>query len=303
MVNLKTKPAGKTYTFEGENFPSLTLREYADTWTEIPLALLPEEEQEGFVQLLTHCRADFAQNTPVLLVKAEKGVLKAVYGSALFRSGDEIVLKIGAIQVPVSQKEDKIMVGSLKGKITIVEKEDAKGEKYPTGICTLVGTDKQVFKVRVSLIQGLNASDIEATLLNEESITQFLAQVPTPTIGMHQLGVGEYEVLGTSLHEGDLGLSYKIHLENGVSVWARGNTENLLKSGWTKPEGAPLTLVISSVEEYTEGKYRVDNAFRLRLPELPSTMKTAQVVASESKDDEEDLTMGVDSSDLDQINF
>ena len=32
-------------------------------------------------------------------------------------------------------------------------------------------------------------------------------------------------------------------------------------------------------------------------------MKTAQVVASESKDDEEDLTMGVDSSDLDQINF
>jgi hypothetical protein len=54
----------------------------------------------------------------------------------------------------------------------------------------------------------------------------------------------------------------------------------------------PLTLVITQIEEISEGKYRVDNALRERLPRLTgelSNFPTIEVSATEVEEQERDL--------------
>lgn len=295
----QTQTVSQTFEFESVNFPSLTLRDdFGETWNDISLYSLSPVEQDGLCGLLN---ASGLSTLPaykpekVLLVKAEKGILKGVYGPALFRQGDQIILKIGENAGLVQQKGDRLLIGQLKGKITVIEKEDARKNKYPTAFCTFVSPDKSIFKVRVSLDsqqQGFSAGELEAVLVNEEPILPYLAQVPTPAVGMQNLDVGEYEVIATSIYEGEHGISYKLYLAIGITVWARGNSEVLLRSGYTKPVGVPLTLIITNIEEFAPGKFKVDNALRERLPQLaPSSQPQAETILTSAEEivDEDEI--------------
>jgi hypothetical protein len=290
----------QTFEFEQENFPSIVLREdLTEVWNDVALFSLPPNEQIGLQLLLTASgidkQADYDRDR-VLLVKADKSIPKQVYGPAIFRERrDRIVLKIGNNVALVEQKSDRFFVGELKGMIAVQTKEDASGKPYPVATISLVSKNKTLFKVRVSLDTQNNSfsvSDIEAALINEESILPFLAQVPTQTIKMHELGLGEWEVKAISQSEGEYGTSYKLHLASGAAVWAKGNSQILLDSGYQMQPNAPLTLVITQIEEISEGKYRVDNALRERLPRLtgdPSNFPTIDATATEVEEQEQDL--------------
>jgi hypothetical protein len=299
MNTTSRNKTSQTFEFEQENFPSIVLREdLSEVWNDVALSSLPPNEQIGLQLLLTASgidkQADYDEDR-VLLVKADKSIPKQIYGPAIFRDGDLIVLRIGNNVAPIEQKGDRFHVGELKGMIAVQTKEDASGKPYPVATISLVGNNKTVFKVRVSLDTQNNSfsvSDFEAALINEESIIPFLAQVPTQTIKMHELGLGEWEVKAISQSEGEYGTSYKLHLASGAAVWAKGNSQILLDSGYQMQPDVPLTLVITQIEEISEGKYRVDNALRERLPRLtgdPSNLSTIDATATEVEEPKEDL--------------
>jgi hypothetical protein len=167
----------QTFEFEQENFPSIVLREdLTEVWNDVALSSLPPNEQIGLELLLTASgidkQADYDRDR-VLLIKADKSIPKQVYGPAIFRDGDRIVLRIGNNVAPVEQKSDRFHVGELKGMIAVQTKEDASGKPYPVATISLVGKNKIVFKVRVSLDtqnNSISASDIEAALKNRAGI-------------------------------------------------------------------------------------------------------------------------------------
>jgi hypothetical protein len=161
----------------------------------------------------------------------------------------------------------------------------------------MVANNKTVFRVRVSLDTQNNsilASDIEATLINEESILPYLAQVPAQAIKMNELGVGEWEIKAISQSQGQYGNYFKLHLTNGIVARATGNSQIALEAGYQMKSGTPLTLVVTHIEEIGEGKYRVDNALRERLPRLNKTsillnVPTLEAVTEEVEEEEKPL--------------
>jgi hypothetical protein len=146
-----TTNATTTYEFESQNFPSLTLQEFEETWNDIALYSLPENERKSLEYLLENSGiASSSSYKPdkVLLVKAEKGILKGVYGPSIFRNGDSIILKVGENATPVEQKGDRLIVGKLKGKINVLEKEDSRLEKYATAYCSFVSPNQYLRQIR-----------------------------------------------------------------------------------------------------------------------------------------------------------
>jgi hypothetical protein len=292
------------HTFGKENFPSLILREdLSETWNNIALHSLPSEEKNGLSLLLEGSGIANSTNFDpdrVLLVKAQSGILKQVYGPAIFRDGERAILKVGSNEIALNQSGDRYLVGDLKGKINVQTKTDLTGVVYPVAYCSFVDKLKNVFKVRIDLDtqnEDVSASAIEATLVNEESILPYLAQVPVQAIKMHELGTGEYEVREIVESVGEYGLSFKIYLMSGLVVWAKENSQILLERGYCKKPDTPLTLVISKIEEIGDGKWQVDNALRERLPRLNGASTTPNVPTLEAVAEE------VEEKNLDELPF
>ncbi|HBY75471.1 MAG TPA: hypothetical protein DEG47_00310, partial [Cyanobacteria bacterium UBA11148] len=197
-----------------------------------------------------------------------------VYGPAIFRDDDQIVLKLGANLLPLTQSGDIFSIGKLRGKVSIVEEKDLAGNPYPKATLSLVAKSRDIFKLSVQLASkelNLTAAVVEAALINEESLLPFLRQVPSGNaLKMQELGLGEFAIYNITQSEGgDHGTSYKLHLADGRVVWARGNVATLLESGWQPRPDKPLTLVITRIEEVGEDRFSVDCALRERLPKLP----------------------------------
>ena len=267
---------GKTIEFATETFPLLTLRENFDkTWNPIGLNEIDPKEREPLLMFLEELGYE---NIPgfkaddVLLVKSERGVILAVYGPAIWRDGENIVLRVGGNNFPVTQKEDKLACGNLKGKLTVNEEETLEGEKYPMMYASFVSKSRDVYIIPVKLATkdlGLTVADVTAVVVNEEPILPLLSPVPTPAIKMQELGVGEWPIHPyISQSEGEYGTIYKLHLTDGPAVLARGNVSILLDSGWRPNPEKPLLLVISKVEKLGENKFHVDCCLRERLPVL-----------------------------------
>ncbi|HAC65117.1 MAG TPA: hypothetical protein DCF68_16705, partial [Cyanothece sp. UBA12306] len=237
-----------TYNFDKEDFAFLSLREYEETWSSLGLEDLNEKESDGLIKLFNAsgiANSDDFDPTKVLLVKSACNILSAVYGPAIFRDGEKIILKSGDNQTIITQEGDRLTVGELKGKINVTEVEDGKGGKYPKVDASLISSDRAVFKIRVILNneQNWSAGDIESMIINEESLLPYLAPVPIPAMKMQDLGVGEYEVKAISSSEGEYGLSFKLHLSGGQTVWVRGNSDILLQAGYQKKPHVPLTHI------------------------------------------------------------
>ncbi len=285
----------KTYGFEAENFPFITLQENLnETWNTLGLNDLQEIEQEGLLKLLVG--SGIAENSKfdpnsVLLVKASGGVPTGVYGPSIFRDGNMIILRVGDNIAPVVQQGDRLTVGDLRGKITVTASKDASGKEYPRAQVNLVSPEKEIFKVRIALDSQndeLSVGEIEAALINEEPIINYLGQVPGQVMKMHELGIGEFEVKAVSSSKTQYGESYKLHLGDGRVVWARGNSDLLLKAGYQIKADVPLTLTITEIEEFSEGKFKVTNALRERLPQLQPVVnpvvKTLEAQVSSAQD-------------------
>ncbi len=114
--------------FNNSSFASLVLLELTETWNDIGISDLPPNESEPLLLFLEQIEA-FNQpefdTQRLIKVKAAGGVLQAVYGPAIFRDGDQIVLKLGANLLPLTQRrwglgrgnETKWNCPSLYGKI------------------------------------------------------------------------------------------------------------------------------------------------------------------------------------------
>ena len=282
------KSKSNTYAFEAENFPFITLQENLnETWNTLGLNDLQEIEQEGLIKLLSASgmteNSNFDPNR-VLLVKASGGVPTGVYGPCIFRDGNMIILRVGDNATPVVQQGDRLTVGELKGKITVMAAKGANGNEYPTAQVNFVSPSKDIFKVRISLDtqnDELSVGDLEAALINEELIINYLGQVPGQVIKMHELGVGEFEVKAISSTNTQYGEAFKLHLGDGRVVWARGNSELLLRSGYQMKADKPLTLTITEIDEYVEGKFKVTNALRERLPQLKGDNPVVQTLEAQ----------------------
>ena len=282
------KSKSNTYAFEAENFPFITLQENLnETWNTLGLNDLQVIEQEGLINLLSASgmteNSNFDPNR-VLLVKASGGVPTGVYGPCIFRDGNMIILRVGDNATPVVQSGDRLTVGQLKGKITVMAAKGASGNEYPTAQVNFVSPDKEIFKIRISLDNQndeLSVGELEAALINEEPIIDFLGQVPGIVLKMHELGVGEFEVKAISSTNTQYGEAFKLHLGDGRVVWARGNSELLLRSGYQPQASSPLTLTITEIEEYVEGKFKVTNALRERLPQLKANNPVVQTLEAQ----------------------
>ncbi|MEM8780724.1 MAG: hypothetical protein AAGF26_18035 [Cyanobacteria bacterium P01_G01_bin.49] len=316
MVDFRAaKTKTKTYGFEPENFPFITLREdLNETWNNLGLTDLHDSEREGLVKLLTYsvianCE-DFNPES-VLLVKAIGGVPTGIYGPAIFRDGDSIILRVGDNQTSVTQDGDRLQVGELKGKISVSASEDASGKEYPTATVSFVSPDKEIFKVRVSLdIQNdaVTVGELEAAIINEEPIIAFLGQVPGQVLKMNDLGIGEFPIKAISSTMSKYGESWKLHLADGRVVWARGNSQLLLEAGYQMKPNVPLTLIITEIEEYGDGKFKVTNALRERLPQLTGevnpVVKTLEAQVSEvTESDDESEAEAKQGGNPDRIPF
>lgn len=262
--------------FNNSSFASLVLKELTETWNEIGISDLPPNESEPLLLFLEQIEA-FNQpefdTQRLILVKAAGGVLQAVYGPAIFRDGDQIVLKLGANLLPLTQSGDIFSIGNLRGKVSIAQEKDLAGNPYPKATLSLVAKSRDIFKLSVQLASkelNFTAAEVEAALINEESLLPFLRQVPSGNaLKMQELGLGEFAVKGITQSEGgERGTSYKLQLSDGRAVWARGNVATLLESGWQPRPGKPLTLVVTRIEELGEDRFTVDCALRERLPKL-----------------------------------
>lgn len=286
MATQTTKSQTVTYTFDKASFPSLMCHEFdAGEWQDIGVSALSPEEQEGLIGLVSESGLmDHPDYDPdkLLLCKVADGILVEVYGPCVFKDGDHIVLKVGTIQVPITQKGDRISVGNLSGKISNQTKERADGSEYPVCVVNLMSPDKVFYRVRIALSRNNEPSvaDIEACLLGDEDncLFPYLEPVPSGAMKMHRLGIGEFTVKAVSSTEGQYGVNYKLHLAEGVVVYATGNSQKILENpSFTFEPGTALTLKISSIEEVGEGKYRVHNALLRRLPRLSGVPQSAEV--------------------------
>ncbi len=273
-----TKVTSITYGFEAENFPWINLREDLNqTWNNLGLTDLSEMEQEGLFKLLTSSGISEQEGfnpESVLLIKATGGVPTGVYGPSIFRDGEMIILRVGDNTAEVIQSGDRLTIGNLKGKISVTAAKDSNGDEYPKAMVSFVSPDKEIFKVRISLDSNakLSVGDLEASIISEDPIVQFLSQVPGQVLKMEKLGIGEFQVKAISSSMGKYGESYKLHLSDGQVVWAKGNTDLLLKAGFYMEVDTPVTLIITHIEEYAPGKFTVTNALRKRLPKLPESV-------------------------------
>jgi hypothetical protein len=282
------------YSFQQKDFPTLTLKEFPDKWNDIALGGLVDAEKDGLIKLLVLLRGDFNDHTKVLLVEADNGILKRIYGPSIFRDGDRLVLKIGENLFPIAEDKGALKVGELTGSLTVVSEQDATGAAYPTMTATLlsVADSEDIFVIGVRLLKGQSFHEVQKATIKKTSIAKFVAPLPSPTIKMQDLGVGEYEVLEISEQDSLFGgVSYILHLADGRKVYARGNSHILLNSGWQKHPNRPLTLVVSKVT-LDGNKYSVDNALRERLPAgLP--MRAIEALPVEEEADPQSILTGV----------
>ena len=312
-----TKPQALTYSFDKKNFPSLLMCEFsAGEWHDVGFDALDPDEQLGLVGLCTEAGLTELPNydpNKVLLIKAADGVMAELYGPALFRDGDNIVLKVGVNQVPVTQKGDRISVGNLSGKLSVQTKLTSVGTEYPIATVSLMSNNKEIYRIRVALNpnQDLSLADLEVVTIGDEanSLLPYLSPIPNRAMKMYELGIGEFMVKAISHSDSQYGISYKLHLAEGAVVWATGNSQIQLENpNFRFNPGDSLTLRITSIEQLDSGKYKVHNCLVRRLPRMAGSPQSAEVKTLEASvqpvvSQTSEATFDLPDPNLEQIGF
>lgn len=275
----------RTIRFDSALFPELMLLEYASTWATVGFRHLDQGEGQRLLsQFIVRVQPpgyDLNEDE-ILLVRAEKGILKRVYGPCVFQGEKGLILKLGTNSFPVDVNERDFICGELKGDI---ESDPSANPDYPVSYLRLSREDEDSpldWLISVRLSEGITASDIRQALRRNETITGFFLPPPGTSSGagsikrMQELGEGEFEVERIDpVTTQDQRESWVIHLKNGEQCWARGKTELALKNGWTPDPQKPLTLRVANIRQKGNATH-LDCAFVYRLPKFsPSQERRA----------------------------
>lgn len=256
-------------------FLSQMEREFPEVWNEVGLGDLNEREQLQFATLKSFLPPIEKFNDQFLmLIKADAGgSIEQIYRIAVYRDADAIIFMLGGNAFPVSQKGGDLICGQLKGLIK-TETIDAQKKTFAV-ICSFrspkIDDTVYSFDVSVQVIKELEGEpvikeDIDGVIADGNPLVDFLDQKPIRADNMAKLvidGKGEIVDLPREFAvkavvynpanpaKPDLGDGFTIQLVNGLAVYARGNSENILrerqKNGDVMPgqDGQPWKLVIS----------------------------------------------------------
>lgn len=276
--------------FSKEDFSSLSFVEFPGKWNAVGLSDLSIAEQSILINLMAllpnPIDAEEVDNDDLLLVKAEKGMLKEIYGPSIFQGEKEgLVFKLGGNEFPVTQEGNEFRCGQLVGELQFADKEivykDRSGDEeieYPFYPCTCVfynDEDEAVYRVRFAVdpVADPKPAKIKALCRKGESVAHFLNPVPVKgqgggeAIKMRDMEVGEWAISDIkALPAGQYGPSWILELEDGRSVWAQGLVKTALAGGYERKPGQPLTLAITRIQPSSNGKVYVDCALRQRPP-------------------------------------
>lgn len=299
--------------FNGDQFSSLSTGEFAQQWENIKLESLWEEEQKIVSDFLTLAKGDSdieLNLNNVLLVKTNEGMLERVYGPSIFREsedGDGLILKVGANSFPVEIKNERLVVGYLTGRFTWVPKERVDKTRYDLLTARLADSrvdDADEYEIGCSLVAKeateevngkvqsnplfLSLLKLDKLLQSNAALGQFFTAAKSGGGSVYKMqnlqANSEHTVVAVDVTEPhpEYGVSYILRLDGGASVFARGNSEVVLKKNLGAirkqlAEGKTWTLKVGTIDEYTPGKFKVNNALVARQASLgTSTPKPIQ---------------------------
>ncbi len=235
--------------FNLDLLPSVLYLQFKSTkttdFTSIDLSAIDEDEQKHPLALLAGLKGD--SETPLnleklLLVKLAHGIPDGVYGASLYRESsdsDALVIKFGQNTFPVTLKGKEISVGSFSGEFAWETKKTLDGTTYQKVWLELVSETDPYTYYTVSLAipkeVKIKKPVFTAALNSGQGIAQFLNPVPVNdgsgfahTFSLEDLEIGEYKIERIEQYKKSdttYGLfCYKIFLEGGVSVFAKGKS-------------------------------------------------------------------------------
>lgn len=305
--------------FNVDTFSSLSTLEYASQWEQVGFDKLWEDEQAIVSEFLRLAKGDSDVElnfNNVLLVKTnDDRMLQNVYGPSIFReseNSDGLVLKAGANVFPVAVLNGRLTVGQLSGKFQWLTKKRLDETTYDVLVARLYDSqseddDPLMYEFGCSLAATSPTTEVNGSLqknplyLSQPKLDKLLDSnaalgqfFSAPKSGggsvfkMQQLGANtEWEVTGVDATEPhpEYGISYILRLAGGASVFARGNSETVLKRNFANiskqlESGKTWTLKIGEVKEFAPGKMSVNNALIARSPALsgnvPKPIQQAQ---------------------------
>lgn len=194
--------------------------EYSITEKEMPDVFASVKNVKVFLKAIENDRlsdSDERDRDPqVISYYMENGIVTRLYGPCFYKTDEgQFVLRVGRTLYNASLKEGKIIVGNLRGSVSITRRADAEGNviKDDKGNAILSVTAKLLDRtvkgdqemIYIPLILDKEAKVSEALLtlaLEEDNICEYMATVPKGGGGkfydMRMLPVGDYLVTDIS---------------------------------------------------------------------------------------------------------
>ncbi len=269
----------KAYDLRTLVIPSLILGDFVTGgWTGIARHELTDDEAVFFTDLLQFLPPIPALNlNSILLVSAKRGVLEKVWGPVLCQDGGRLVLQVGGNVFPVTQTGNTFTCGQLTGQLAFTPTRFAV--RNADVCCQWRSEQDQIaylFTVGVSLDLSQAGLDtkLQAVLAGTADLLPLLKQRTVKPLRLVDLILQgqtvrhlpvEFELLGVSQKKGRLGQpdEHFLHLADGRVVWAEGNSEALLRSGWQPEPGQTYKLLITDATLDIRARYRVLHTLRL----------------------------------------
>ena len=245
--------------FNLDLLPSVLYLQFKSTkttdFTSVDLSAIDEDEQKHPLALLAGLKGDneiHLNLEKLLLVKLAHGIPDGVYGASLYRESsdsDALVIKFGQNTFPVAIKGKEISVGNFTGEFSWETKKKLDGTTYQKVWLELVTEADPYTYYTIPLAMPkeveIKKPVFTAALNSGQGIAHFLKPVPVMdgsgfahTFSLEDLEIGEYKIEGIEQYkktDTTYGLYvYKIFLEGGVSVFAKG--KSLKQMGQTTEE-------------------------------------------------------------------
>lgn len=236
--------------FENEDFPLLSMNENLVPGGQLIGTDVLGEEAQGLLMLCNDASEgdiEKINEQELLFVEADNdSILQRIYAPAVWRTEDnEVVLRVGGNQFPVTQTPNEFKCGRLTGDLDFETKENASKEKYllarihwenPQGILYITNLrldTNQTLKTEADCTALKRA--ITKAIKSGESIAPFLSVIGqgASTIAMQDLEMGEFLIDSITLLEieqdDDKRTVYILNLEDGRKVWAKGGVARVLQ--------------------------------------------------------------------------
>lgn len=235
--------------FNLDLLPSVLYLQFKSTkptdFTSIDLNAIDKDEHKHPLALLAGLKGD--NEIPLnleklLLVKLAHGIPDGVYGASLYRESldsDALVIKFGQNIFPVTMKGKEISVGNFTGEFAWETKKKLDQTTYQKVWLELVSEvdPYTYYTVPLAIPKEVEIKKpvFTAALNSGQGIAQFLKPVPlndgsgfAHTFSLEDLEIGEYKIERIEQYkktDTTYGLYvYKIFLEGGVSVFAKGKS-------------------------------------------------------------------------------